>query len=166
MTHYKLEVLSESHDVSSFCCGGETSLDKFLANEALVANQRGLSRTHVWLEGDKVVAYFTVIPLTVAPSVLPKSARRGATGGIPGFEIGKLALDKSLRGKGLGPDLLVDAIRAIIAAADQVGGRVITVTAVDNPAWKFYRNAGFEEVDASYDLWMFVDTARASMPSK
>lgn len=121
--------LAESHDVSSFCCGGEESLDDFLKNEALTAVKRGLSRTYVWLNDNKVVAYYTVIAQTISPSNVPKSVRRGISGGIPGFTIGKLALDQTLRGKELGRDLLVDALRTIVAAADLVGGRVITVTA-------------------------------------
>lgn len=117
----------------------------------------------MWADGNHVVGYYTLFPSTVTAKTLPKVVRSGFGAGIPGFTIGKLALDKSLRGKGLGGDLLVDALASIVSAADHVGGRVVMVEAVDNNAFKFYERAGFVGIDASYELWMPVDTAREAL---
>jgi hypothetical protein len=52
--------------------------------------------------------------------------------------------DQSWQGRGLGSDLLRDALRRILAAADQIGIRAVLVDAIDDGAAAFYRRYGFE----------------------
>ncbi|MFJ2298172.1 N-acetyltransferase [Oerskovia paurometabola] len=163
MRAFAPQPIDDAHEVSQFCCGGEESLDRYLQNEAKSAHQRGAARTHVWLDEQKVSAYYTVVPQTITPRLLPRTVKTGFNAGIPGFTIVKLALDQGLRGRSLGNDLLIDALSTIVGAADLVGGRVIMVEAADNPAFAFYERAGFKGIDASYEMWMLVDTARAAL---
>lgn len=163
MTQYFPIPICAAHDVAEFACGGEESLDTYLRNEAVTAHERGAARTHVWLTGNRVVAYYTLFPQTIATKSIPRKAREGFGSGVPGFTIGKLALDASLRRQGYGRLLLTDALTSVVSAADQVGGRIIMVEAVDNNAFDFYRAEAFNEIEASYEMWMFVASAREAL---
>ena len=162
MSSHRLAALSGEHSISAFACG-EKSIDDYLANEALAAQESGEARTHVWLDGesDAVVGYFTLMPTTVVYNDLPKSIRLGGTKSIPGYLLAKLGLDRSLRGRGLGPDLLLDALATVVRAADAAGGRVIVVDSLPNDkVHRFYCSADFMPLQSSYRLWMKTATAR------
>lgn len=163
MNHH-LVALDAEHDISGFDCG-ENSLNTFLAREARGAHASGASRTHVWVEPgqQRVIAYFTLLHTTVEPSEIPRSERGSFPAGIPGYLIGKLALDTPLRGRGLGKALLLDALAIVVRAADAVGGRLVVVDALDNTTHGFYQKANFIPIESSYRLWMKVATARAAL---
>ncbi len=160
MTAYRLAQLDEKHDVSSFDCG-EGSLSNYLRSEAQNAQASGEARTHVWLDADdRVVAYFTLMITRVKKNDLPRQLGIGRAD-IPGFLLAKLAVASDLRGRGLGPDLLLDALSTIVRGADAVGGRVIVVDALPHEkVHAFYASADFKEIPGSYTLWMKVSTAR------
>ncbi len=71
---------------------------------------------------------------------------RGAPESIPAVLLPKLALDSSVQGRGLGSELLVRALEIIIAAARQVGGKLVVVDAIDEGALKFYEQRDFEPI--------------------
>ena len=165
MTAHTLAELTDRHDISGFRCG-ETSIDRYLANEALSAQASGEARTHVWLGGaePRVLGYFTIMPTMVEAKDLPRAAWIGRDKQIPGYLIAKLGLDQSLRRKGLGTDLLVDALTTVVRAADAAGGRVIVVdTLQDNKVHDFYCAADFLPIDGTYRVWMKVSTAREAV---
>ena len=57
--------------------------------------------------------------------------------------IGRLALDKTWRGRGHGMSLLQDAVLRIVGAAETVGVRAILVHAMSEDAKTFYEHFGF-----------------------
>jgi len=57
--------------------------------------------------------------------------------------LGRLAIDEHWHGKGLGSDLLRDAILRTQRAADIAGIRALLVHAIDEKAAEFYANRGF-----------------------
>jgi len=62
---------------------------------------------------------------------------------VPVILLGQLAVDTDYRGRRLGSDLLVDAGRRALAAADVIGARAIVVQAIDERAKTFYDRFGF-----------------------
>lgn len=64
----------------------------------------------------------------------------------PRILLARLALDVSLQGRGLGTDLLLDALSRAAEAAEIVGGRLIVVDAIDADAARFYEHHGFHAV--------------------
>jgi len=62
---------------------------------------------------------------------------------IPVMVIGRLAVDRSWQGRGLGQAMLQDAILRTIGAAQIAGIRAILVHAISEPARRFYQRAGF-----------------------
>lgn len=155
MTAYLAERLGAHHDASSFRCGVE-SLDRWLLN-AGVANQReGTSQTYAWVEHEghtRVLGYFTVSPTIIEAVSLSRSQRGGAgeRGTVPGYLLGKIALCEDLRGQNppVGADLLIEALKVIVRAADIAGGRLIAVDARDEKVAKFYEDASFTPIKTS-----------------
>ncbi len=62
---------------------------------------------------------------------------------IPIMLMGRLAVDKTQQGKGLGRALLKDAILRTLKAAKIAGIRALLVHALDQQAAKFYLHNGF-----------------------
>lgn len=62
---------------------------------------------------------------------------------IPVILLGQLAVDRDYQGKGLGTDLLIDAGKRALAAAEVIGARAIIVQALDEQARAFYERSGF-----------------------
>src|SRR5579863_6607083 len=69
--------------------------------------------------------------------------RRNMPDPMPAVLIGRLALDRSTQGQGLGVALLHDAVLRIVGAADTVGVRAILVHALTKEAKTFYESFGF-----------------------
>lgn len=83
---------------------------------------------------------------------------------VPLLLIGRLALDSSVRGKGLGAELLSDAIRRCCAAAAIAGARAILAHAIDDEAVKFYEHYGFVLSPLGERVMLLaIETAKASL---
>jgi GNAT superfamily N-acetyltransferase len=62
---------------------------------------------------------------------------------VPVMVIGRLAIDQSVQGQGLGPALLRDAVLRTLQAAEIAGIRAILVHAISERAKRFYEKWGF-----------------------
>ena len=62
---------------------------------------------------------------------------------IPVILLGQLTVDTDYQGRGLGSDLLIDAARRAMSAADVIGARAIIVQALNEEAKSFYERFGF-----------------------
>jgi hypothetical protein len=107
--------LAAEHDLSAFDCG-EPALNEWLRHRAL-KNESRFSRTYVVCEGKRVIAYFWISAGAVVRAAAPGRIRRNAPDTIPVSVIGRLAVSREHGGKGLGADILSDALRRIAAAA-------------------------------------------------
>jgi predicted N-acetyltransferase YhbS len=63
--------------------------------------------------------------------------RRGMPEQVPVLLIGRLAVDQTFQGMGLGGDLLSDALRRCLAVSDIAGVRAVVVHAIDDAAMVF-----------------------------
>ncbi len=133
-------------------------------------------------KGLKNVAIFRMIRKNRAPSLtslifdLPMRRRDGEipVGVVPqghGFPlklplpttlIGRLAVDRAVRGRGLGSDLLVHAIRVAAKQSKHVASAVIEVDAIDDDVRSFYQKFGFAELpdDARHLYLPMADAKR------
>ncbi len=62
---------------------------------------------------------------------------------MPVILLGQQAVDVNYQGRGLGSDLLIDAGKRALAAADVVGARAIVVQAFNEEVKTFYEQFGF-----------------------
>lgn len=122
---------------------GNTALDEWLRRNARTATGQG-TRTYLLVDDHReVIGYFAIAPHLLSRGDAPVRLARGAPRHIPAVLLAKLALDTSVQGRGLGAELLVAALEVIVAAARQVGGRVVVVDAVDDAARSFYERHDF-----------------------
>ncbi len=141
----KVELISESHDVSRFDCGGHDSLNDWLKRFALTNERNESARTYVVHRDGRVVGYYSISAGSVSVEEAPARISKGrARHPIPVILLARLAVDKDERGAGLGKALLQDALRRIAQAADIVGARAVLVHAIDEQARKFYEHFDFE----------------------
>lgn len=108
----------------------------------------GLSaRTYVVCSADQpnlVVGYYAISTAMEQRAALPSAKlRRGQPEQVPLLLIGRLAVDSSVRGIGLGAELLADALRRCLAASEIAGVRAIVAHAIDEDAASFYERHGF-----------------------
>ncbi|PYV99390.1 MAG: GNAT family N-acetyltransferase [Acidobacteria bacterium] len=136
------EKLSPDHDLSQFQCG-EATLDDWLRKRALHNEESGASRTYVVCVGRRVLAYYALAVGAVAHVDAPGRVRRNMPDPVPVMVIGRLAIDQSIQGQGIGPALLRDAILRTLQAAEIAGIRAILVHAISERAKRFYEKWGF-----------------------
>jgi predicted N-acetyltransferase YhbS len=81
--------------------------------------------------------------------------------------LARLAVDKSFKGRGLGKELLRDAMLRTLNAADIAGLRAIVVDAKDESAKTFYQRYGFESFrDEPMRLSLILKDVRAQIATK
>jgi predicted GNAT family N-acyltransferase len=83
----------------------------------------------------------SVLTLTDLPDELTRKLPRDPQ--LPVTLLGRLAVDQSTKGKGLGEHLLLDALHRSLAHADQIAAMAVVVDAKDESAAAFYRHYGF-----------------------
>lgn len=136
----------DRHDVEHFRCG-EASLDDWLREQARPAAVRRTARTWVWTDTeDTVVGYYALSAHKVSREQVPSRVGRGGPVEIPAVLIGRLALAESLRGRGLGPVLLADALSRVVEATRTVAARLVVVDALHEHAAVFYERLGFTRI--------------------
>lgn len=136
------EAISTAHDLSQFDCGVPV-LDDWLRQRAL-RNESRFSRTYVVCEGARVVGFYCISAGAVERARVPGKLRRNAPDSVPVAVIGRLAVDRGYAGRGLGADLLADALRRIVGAAGVIGIAAVLVQAKDEAAKAWYlRQAEF-----------------------
>jgi len=154
--------LTAEHDLSEFDCG-EPALNDWLRHRAW-RNESRFSRTYVMCEGNRVIAYFCISAGAVERGAAPGKVRRNAPDTIPVSVIGRLAVSREHAGKGLGADLLADALRRIAVASQSIGIGAVLVHAKDDAAKRFYlRCAEFIEYpEDSRTLFLPIETVVAA----
>jgi GNAT superfamily N-acetyltransferase len=135
--------LGEAHVLDSFSCG-VTSLDDWLKRRARANQASGASRTYVVAdEAQRVVGYYCLASGAMALNEAPSGLRRNMPDPIPMALLGRLAVDVTMQGQGLGVALLRDAVERTQAAAGILGIRGLLVHALSADAKAFYERYGF-----------------------
>lgn len=127
-------------------------------------NESRFSRTYVVCEGNLVVGYFCISAGAVERAAVPGAVRRNAPDTIPVSVIGRLAVSLSHAGKGLGADLLSDALRRIALASQSIGIGAVLVHAKNEEARRFYQRCAefIEYPEESRTLFLPIETILAA----
>lgn len=154
--------LAVEHDLSRFDCG-EPALNDWLRQRAL-RNESRFSRTYVVCQENRVVAYYSISAGAVERAASPGKVRRNAPDTIPASVIGRLAVSREHAGRGLGADILSDALHRIALASQSIGIGAVLVHAKDDNAKRFYmRCAEFIEYPAdSRTMFLPIETVVAA----
>ena len=157
--------LAAHHDLSGFDCG-VPALNDWLRQRALKSESRS-ARSYVVCADLSVAAYFCISAGSVERAAAPRKLRRNAPESIPVALIGRLAVSRAYAGKGLGADILADALRRIVVASQSIGIAAVLVHAKDDAARAFYKkHAEFIEYPAdSRILYLPMETLVAACAS-
>jgi GNAT superfamily N-acetyltransferase len=137
------EPLNPDHVVSGFSCG-KRELDEWLQKRALANQVSGGTKTHVVVEGDRVIGFYALATGAVAHRNVKGRTRRNMPDPIPAVILARMAVDEKHRGSGLGSALLQSAIETTLAASQTIGIACLLVHAKDEDARTFYRHFGFD----------------------
>lgn len=159
--NWRVEPLSGGHERKQFCCG-QAPLDTYIQKYARQHARKDFGRTFVAvLPGTKqVLGYYTLSSSSVAfdhaPPPLQKRLPRYP---IPCALLGKLAVDQTVSGRGLGSFLLMDALRRVAEIGGEMAIFAVEVYALDRAAKSFYRQYGFQEFqDHPHHLFLPMST--------
>lgn len=135
-------LLTKEHHLDEFACG-VASLDDWLKRRAYPNQISGASRTYVVCDGQKVVGYYSLASGALALRDVPGPIRRNMPDPVPMAILGRLAVDGSSKGRGLGVALLQDAVIRTAQASGILGIRGLLVHAISEDAKEFYEYHGF-----------------------
>ena len=156
-------LLNPKHDLSQFDCG-LPEFSRWLKVHALKNQSPGASRTYVLCQATHVVGYYALAAGSVQHEAAIGKARRNMPDPVPAMILGRLAVHTDWQSKGLGGDLLRDAVLRTLHAADIAGIKVILVHAISDEAKQFYEHYGFRS--SSIDpmtLMITLDDAKAAL---
>lgn len=146
MPYRRPERLARKHELDQFDCG-EPALDEWLKRHARAADVSESARVFVVTEDDaSVVAYYALAAAQVEPrSATARAAKGQPSRPIPAILLARLAVDRGHQSRGLGRSLLQDVMRRCVAAADEIGVRLLLVHAKNERVKQWYQRYGFEE---------------------
>lgn len=157
------------HQRGAFSCG-EPSLDDFLHTLVTQYDKRRLGKTFVAVRRGEatVLGYYTLASSAVAFAHVPTAAaKRLPKHPLPVVLLGRLAVDQSVQGAGLGEALLIDALRRSLDLSRSLGIFAVEVLAIDDRAAGFYAKYGFMPlVDNPRHLYLPTATIEGVMARK
>jgi predicted N-acetyltransferase YhbS len=136
------EPISNRCQIEEFA-SGVASFDDWLKRRAYKNQAADASRTFVACEDAKVVGYYALASGGVEIAAAPSRFRRNMPEPIPIVVLGRLAVDHTHKGRGLGRALFRDSAKRVLHAADSIGIRGILVHAISQDAKAFYIALGF-----------------------
>jgi len=155
---WRIEPLQRDHGRTRFGCG-EPALDEYLARFARQNQESGVARTFVAVrdaEPARVLGYYSLTVGAIDKANLPPpAARRFPNFPLPIARLARLAVDRSQQGKGLGEDLLLDAMSRCLRVAEDVGIAAVLIDAKYERAKAFYARYEFDALpDHPLTLWL------------
>ena len=136
--------LSAAHRTDGFLCT-EPALENWLKQRALRNQIDGASRTFVVCAGVDVAGYYALAAGSVLHAQAPGSIRRNMPEPVPVVILGRLAVHSGWSGRGLGADLLKDAVQRAARLAGDMGVRALVCHAISEDAKRFYLHHAFIE---------------------
>lgn len=165
------QAISKAHDRAGFDCGDE-ALNAFLRCHARKTHERGGAKTFVAVEGANATAgvrailgFYSLSPASLSYARCPAVVRRGlARHEVPVFRLARLAVDRSLQGRGFGGQLLLAAGRRCLAVATEVGGVALLIDAKNERVARWYVDYGAVALDdAPLSLLLPLRTIQAAL---
>ena len=161
-TRPAFENLGSRHDRKAFDCG-EASLNNYLQRYARQNADRNLGITHVVVSvpgAAKILGYYTLLARHINRELFPDP--RGLTpDGVGVVLLGRLAVDQTAQGQGIGTAILSRAIHQTEVAASQIGIKALVVHALTDRARDWYAKFGFEPLqDDPHHLYLTVELIR------
>lgn len=159
--NYIIRNLIGTDNRDHFDCG-EPALDNYLQKFAHQHAIKNISQTYVAVltTQDKIIGFYTLSSGGIDFQTFPFSTQKKLPKyPVPVILIGRLAVDKTMQGKGIGNSLLMDALYRSVKLSKEIGIFAVVVKAKHDKAKAFYLKYGFcELLDAPLHLFLPVKT--------
>jgi ribosomal protein S18 acetylase RimI-like enzyme len=161
--NYLTVALDSSHNKKNFNCGKQL-LDDYLHKQAKQDVKRKLSACFVLIENEskRIKGYYTLSSTAIQKDLLPEEITKKLPPNyknLPATLLGRLAVDNSFQGQGLGELLLIDALkRSYDTSVTSVASMAVIVDPLDDAAIKFYKKYGFILLPDSGKMFIAMDT--------
>lgn len=164
---WREEPISKAHDREAFDCG-DVELNVFLRRHARQSHEKGGAKTFVATpvdDGKRILGFYSLSPASVDYARTPALVKKGlARYDVPVFRLGRLAVDRTLQGQGLGGQLLLAAGRRCFLAAAEVGGVALLIDAKNAHVAAWYVTYGaLPLLDAPLSLLLPLATVEAAL---
>ena len=142
--------IAKHHDRAAFDCG-DADLNLYLQKFARQNHESGGAKCFVASPADapaRVLGFYTLSPASLDYARTPALAKKGlARYDVPVFRLGRLAVDRTIHGRGLGGALLLRAAHRCIRVAEDVGGVALLIDAKNECAARWYQSYGALALD-------------------
>lgn len=166
LTIWHEEPIGKHHDRDAFDCG-DGVLNQFLHRHARQSHEKGGAKTYLAVSelNEKILGYYSLSPASIAYERAPEVIKRGlARHDVPVFRLGRLAVDSSVQGQGLGGQLLLAAGRRCLLVAAQAGGVALLIDAKNERVAEWYASYGAVPLlDAQLCLLLPFKTIHAAL---
>ncbi|HLV50622.1 MAG TPA: GNAT family N-acetyltransferase [Flavobacterium sp.] len=159
-----IELLDKKHNRNDFDCGKEL-LNNYLKKQAGQDQKRKLSVCFVLSQPvtNNIQGYYTLsnnsIPLSHFPENIQKKLPKSYLS-IPTTLLGRLAIDKTQQGKGIGKILLIDALKRSYEISQEIGSFAVVVDPIDKEAEVFYEKYDFIKLPDSEKMIIATKTLK------
>jgi GNAT superfamily N-acetyltransferase len=148
--------IAKEHDRGAFDCG-DADLNIYLQRYARQNHETGGAKCFVAApvaEPTRVLGFYTLSPASIEYARVPAIVKKGlARYDVPAFRLGRLAIDRTVHGRGLGTALLLRAGERCIRVAGEVGGVALLINAKNDDVARWYaENGALPLVDAPLSL--------------
>lgn len=167
LTGITVEPLGRQHDRAAFHCGAD-GLDRYLKQQARQDADKRVAAPFVAVRATeaRVLGYYTlsasVLTLADLPDELARKLPRYPQ--LPVTLLGRLAVDQSTKGQGIGEHLLLDALHRSLTHADKIAAMAVVVDAKDESAAAYYRHYGFIPLQAQPSRHFRADALGGATP--
>lgn len=138
------EPIGKTHERAEFDCGNK-SLNRYFRRYARQNHIKGGAKTFLAVEDEtsRILGFYSLSPASLVYDSVPELLTRGlARHDVPVYRLGRLAVDRSVQGKGLGGQLLLAAGRRCLLVASQAGGVGLLIDAKDAISAEWYVSYG------------------------
>lgn len=139
--------LTQDHNLSKFD-SGESDIDEWFRNRAL--KNMAIDATRVYVvcsgKGNVPVGFYGLSATSIISRDVLGSMRRNMPDPIPCLLLGRLGVDKTWQGRGLGKELLADCIMRALKISDIGAARLLLTHPLNDKARVFYLRYDFKEL--------------------
>ncbi|RWC49955.1 MAG: GNAT family N-acetyltransferase [Mesorhizobium sp.] len=142
--------IGRQHNRAAFDCG-DADLNIYLQRFARQSHESGGAKTFLAVTAQdplRILGFYSLSPASIDFARTPAIARRGlGRYDVPVYRLGRLAVDRTIQGRGLGGGLLLAAGKRCMAVAEEVGGVALLIDAKADQAAQWYEGYGAVRLD-------------------
>jgi GNAT superfamily N-acetyltransferase len=145
-------------------------MDDWLRHYAVQNRRRNTAATWVITDAQSVeVGYVSLSMTGIDRSSAPAAVAKQAPDPVPALLIGRLAVDRSVAGLGIGTALVAHVLATAVDLNARAACRAVVVTALGESARSWWERLGFDPFDPNdpdgMDLYLLTSNIQATLDS-